>query len=190
MSQTPILLACPNCKHTCRTRRETQPGAKFRCPGCHGLFYFFVHGNGAVELRPADDEPVTESQLPPRMAVQGETQGTRRILTKRRRNRPDGGYQPNEKSRSYIGFFAFLTVLVMGLLAGSWYLQQVKTLGNAPGRKGAGTNAMNLDLEAKRKAFQEKQKRALEKLKQQSTNVQPSGAKVEEGGRPGDRTHN
>jgi hypothetical protein len=189
MSQTPILLACPNCKNTCRTRRETQPGAKFRCPGCHGLFYFFVHGNGAVELRPADDEPVTESRLPPRMAVQGETQGTRRILTKRRRNRPDGGYQPFEKSRSYIGVFAFFTVLGLVSLTGSWYLQQAHILGNTQGRKGTGTNAMNLDLEAKRKAFQERQKRALEKLKQQSTNVQPSGAKVEEGRRPGDQPH-
>jgi hypothetical protein len=190
MSQSPILLACPTCRHTCRTRRETQPGAKFRCPGCNGLFYFFVHGNGAVELRPADDEPVTESQLPPRMAVQGETRGTRRILPSRRRNRPTGGYQPFENSRSYIGVFAFLAVLGLGSLAGSWYIQQVHILGNTQGRKGTGTNAMNLDLEAKRKAFQEKQKRAIENLKKQSTNVQPSGAKEEDGRRPGDQTHN
>jgi hypothetical protein len=152
------------------------------------MFYFFVHGNGAVELRPADDEPVIESQLPPRRAVQGEAQGTRRILPKRSRNHPLGGYHPFEKSRSYLGALAFFTLLGVGLVAGSWYIRQIDALGNAKGRQG--TNAMNLDLDARRKAFQEKQKRALEKLKQQSTNVQPSGAKVDDGPRPGDQTHN
>lgn len=186
MSQPTILLACPTCKHTCRTQRETQPGAKFRCPGCHGLFYFFVHGNGAVVLRPADDEPVIESRLPPRMAEQGETPRTRRIFSGRRRDRPMGGYHAFERSRSYLGAFAFFTVLGLGLVAGSWYLRQVEALGKAPGRKGI--NAMNLDLDARRKAFQERQKRALENLKKQSTNVQPSGAKVEDGPRPGGQT--
>jgi hypothetical protein len=163
---------------TCRTQRETRPGTKFRCPGCHGMFDFVVHGNGFVELRPAADEPVIESQLPPRRAEQGETQGTRRIFTGRRRNRPIGGYQPFEKSRSYLGALAFFTILGLALVAGSWYMRQIETLGNAKGRQG--TNAMNLDLDAKRKAFQEKQKHVLENLKKQSTNVQPSGG---QGGR-------
>jgi hypothetical protein len=71
--------------------------------GCKGVFRFFVHGDGAVELRPEDDEPATESRLRPRVAEQGETQGTRTIFTSRRRNRPIGGYGPFEKPRSYIG---------------------------------------------------------------------------------------
>jgi hypothetical protein len=189
MSQVTILLVCPTCKHACRTQRETRPGAKFRCPGCNGRFYFFVHGNGAVDLRPADDEPVIESRLPPRRAEQGETQGTRRILTSPRRNRPMGGYHPFEKSRSYLGALAFFTILGLALVAGSWYIKQIDALGNAKGRQGTGTNAIDLDREAKRKAFQEKQKRVLEKLKQQSINVQPSEGKVEDGRRPGDQPH-
>ena len=49
---------------------------------------------------------------------------------------------------------------------------------------------MNLDADARRKAFQEKQKRVREKLKKQSTDVQASGARVEDGPRPGDHTQN
>jgi hypothetical protein len=187
MSQPTILLACPTCKQTCRTQRETRPGAKMRCPGCDGLFYFFVHGNGAVELRPVDDEPATESRLPPRAADQGETQGTRKILTSRRRNRPIGGYHPFEKSRSYIGTFAFWAVLGLGSVAAYWYFKQVDTLGKAPGR--TGTTGVNSDLEAKRKAHQEKAKRVLENLKKQSTSVQPAGTTVEDGRLPSDQTH-
>jgi hypothetical protein len=154
------------------------------------MFYFFIHGNGFVELRPANDEPVIESRLPPRRAEQGETQGTRKVFTTRRLNRPSGGYHPFEKSRSYLGALAFFALLGVGLVAGSWYMRQIETLGNAQGRKGV--NAMNLDLDAKRKAFQEKQKRVLEKLKKQkqSTTVQPSGASVEARPRPGDQAHN
>jgi hypothetical protein len=187
MSQASILLVCPTCNHNYRTRQETRPGARFHCPGCQGLFYYFVHGNGAVELRPAKDEPVIESRLPPRRTEPGETQGTRKILKKRRGGRPTGGYQPFEKSRSYLGALAFFTILGLGLVAGSWYIKKIDTLGNAKGRQG--TNGFDLDREAKRKAFQEKQKRVLEKLKQQSANVQPSGAKVEDGPRPGDQPH-
>jgi hypothetical protein len=187
MSQPTIVLVCPTCKHTCRTQRETRPGAKMRCPGCHGMFRFFVHGNGAVELRPVDDEPATGSRLPPRVAEQGETQGTRRILTSRRRNRPIGGYLPFEKSRSYIGTFAFWTVLGLGSLAAYWYFNQIDTMGKAQGR--TANNALNQDLDAKRKEFLDKQKKALEKLEKQRTKVQPAGAKVEDGRLPGDQIH-
>src|SRR3954449_4472261 len=113
--------------------RETPPGAKFRCPGCRGMFRFHVHGNGFVELRPADDEPVIESRLPPRLAEQDETQGTRRIFTKRRK-RPIGGYHAFEKSRSYLGSFAFFTILGLALVAGSWYIRQIEFLGKAKGK--------------------------------------------------------
>jgi hypothetical protein len=75
----------------------------------------------------------------------------------------------------------------LGSLTAYWYIKQIDTIGNAQGRKG--NNAMNQDLEAKRKAFQERQKRALEKLKKQPTTVQPAGDKVEDGRRPGDQTH-
>jgi hypothetical protein len=122
-----------------------------RCPGCHGVFRFFVHGNGAVELRPVDDEPATESRLPPRVAEQGETQGTRTIFTSRRRHRPIGGYLPFEKSRSYIGTFALWAVLGLGSLAVYWYRTQIYTIVNAKG--GKGISAMNQDLEVKRKDF-------------------------------------
>jgi hypothetical protein len=192
MSQATIVLVCPTCIQACRTQRETRPGAKIRCPGCHGLFYYFVHGNGAVEMRPVDDEPVAdepaaESRLPSRVAEEGETQGTRKILTSRRRNRPIGGYLPFEKSRSYIGTFAFWTILGLGSLAAYWYFKQIDTMGKAQGR--TGSNAMNQDLEAERKDYLERQKRALEKLKKQPTNVQSAGAKVEDGRLPHDQTH-
>jgi hypothetical protein len=127
------------------------------------MFYFFVHGNGAVELRPADDEPVTESRLPPRMAEQGETQGTRRIFTSRRRNRPIGGYLAFEKPRSYIGTFALVAVLGLGSLAVSWYVNQIGTIAKASGK--TGNNPWQGQDEAKRRHFQDRQKRALEKLK-------------------------
>jgi hypothetical protein len=190
MSQTTIVLVCPTCIQACRTQRETRPGSKFRCPGCRGLFSFFVHGNEAVELRPVDDEPTTESRLPPRTAEQGETQGTRTILTSRRRNRPIGGYLPFEKSRSYIGTFAFWTVLGLGSMAAYWYFKQIDTMGKAQGR--TGNNAMNQDIEVKRRQYQELQKQQLKELEErnkQGTKLQPAGAKVEDGRRPGDQTH-
>jgi hypothetical protein len=188
MSQPTIVLVCPTCKHTCRTRRETRPGAKMRCPGCKDVFSFFVHGNGTVELRPVDDEPTPESRLPPRVAEQDETQGTRRIFTSRRRNRPIGGYLPFEKSRSYIGTFAIWTILGLGSLAAYWYLNKIDTISKATGR--TGNNPWQSQDEAKRKAFQERQERALEKLKKQPTKVQPTGAKVGDGRLPGDLTPN
>lgn len=188
MSEPAILVSCPACKQTCRMSRETRPGAKFRCPGCQGKFYLFIHGNGFVELRPANEEPVFESHLPPRAAGQAETEaGTRRVL-KRRRKRPIGGYHAFEKSRSYLGAFVFFTVLGLGLVAGSWYIQQINTLGSAKGRQG--TNAMNIDLDARRKAFQEKQKRVREKLKKEAANAPPPEAKVEDKPRPGDQNPN
>ncbi len=136
MSQPTIVLACPKCERTCRTGRETRPGARMRCPGCNGIFRFFVHGNGAVELRPVDDEPATESRLPPRLAEQDETQGARTIFTSRRRNRPIGGYMPFEKSRSYIGTFAFFALLGLGSLAAYSYFNKIDAITNATGRTG------------------------------------------------------
>jgi hypothetical protein len=158
-----------------------------RCPGCNGVFCFFVHGNGAVELRPVDDKPVTESRLPPRVAEQDETRGPRTIFTSRRRNRPIGGYLAFEKSRSYIGTFALWTVLGLGSLAAYWYFNQVDTISKASGR--TGTNIWQAQDEAKRRDFQARQKRALEALKKQPTKAQPAGAKVEHGRLPGDQTH-
>jgi hypothetical protein len=166
MSQPTILLVCPNCKRTCRTRQETRPGAKMRCPGCQNLFYFVVHGNGAVELRPVDDrpQPATELRLPPRAADQGETRSTRRIFTSRRRNRPIGGYAPFEKSRSYLGAFLFWVVLGLGLVAASWYVRQIQFI-TGQSRRGE-VNIWQSHDEGKRKDFQARQKRALEKLQQ------------------------
>jgi hypothetical protein len=181
MDQPAIILSCPTCKQTCRMQRETRPGAKFRCPSCQGMFYFSVHGNGFVELRPADDEPVIGSQLPPRSAEQGETKRTRRILKKRVKH-PVGGYHGFDKSRSFLGSFAVFVILGLALVAGSWYISQIETFSKAKPRQG--TNAMNLDIVAKRKAWQEKQRRAIEKRKKQAANLQPSGAKVEDGPRP------
>jgi hypothetical protein len=152
------------------------------------VFYFVVHGNGAVELRPVDDEPATESRLPPRVGDQGETQATRRIFTIRRRKRPIGGYAPFEKSRSYLGVFALWTILGLGSVAAAWYVKQVYTITEARGRKG--TDAWQSQDEDKRRIFQEKQKRALAKAKVQwaKAQVQPATAKVEAGRQPADQT--
>ena len=191
MSQTTIILSCPACKRTFRTGQETRPGARMRCPGCHGVFRYFVHGNGGVELRPVDDEPepATESRLPPRLATQDQTPGRRTIFTSRRRNRPIGGYMPFEKTRSYLGTFAFWTALGLGSLAAYWYFNQIDTISTATGRKAGTGNAMNGDLEFKRKEHQEKVKRLLEKSKtKQSPRTEPAEAGVEEGRQPGDRT--
>jgi hypothetical protein len=187
MGQPSILVDCPNCKQTCRTKRETRPGAEMRCPGCHCLLYFFVHNNGAVELRPVEDKPATQSRLPPRVGGQGETQANRRIFTSRRRNRPIGGYAPFEKSRSYIGVFALLTILGSGLLAASLYLHKIDTIAKETGRTAA--NPWQSEAEAKRKAFQARQKRALENFEKQQKKVKSGGAKVEDGRLSGDQTH-
>jgi hypothetical protein len=151
------------------------------------VFSFFVHGNGAVELRPVDDEPATESRLPPRVGDQGETQGARKILTSRRRHRPIGGYLPFEKSRSYIGTFAFWAVLGLGSLAAYWYFKKVDTIGNAQGRKG--NDIWKAQDEAKHKDFLARQKKAIDALNKRQTKDQPGGAKVEDGRLPGDQTH-
>jgi hypothetical protein len=192
MSQPTIVLVCPKCEHTCRTRRETQPGAKMRCPGCKGAFSFFVHGNGAVELRPVelrpvDDEPATGSHLPPRVAEQDETKGARTIFTSKRRNRPIGGYLPFEKSRSYIAMFAFVAVVGLGSLTAYVYVDFIKTADEQIGKSvGKGINS---DIKAKAEAFQKLQKRRLEELEKRQTKVQPAVAKVENGRLAGDRTH-
>jgi hypothetical protein len=186
MSTPAILLVCPNCEKTCRTRGETRHGANFRCPGCQQMFSFVVHNNGAVELRPADEEPATESRLPPRVKEQGENQGTRRIFTSRRRNRPIGGYAPFEKSRSYIGTFAFFTILGLGAVVVTWYVSQIDTIAQARGRTGA--NAWQSYDEGKRKEFQARQKRAMENLKKLQAKAQSGGPKLEDGRLPGART--
>jgi hypothetical protein len=201
MEKPTIILACPTCERTCRTGREIRPQEKMRCPGCNGEFYFHVHGNGAVELRPANEpsstmetlrdlagvESVTGSRLPPRVVDQGETKSTRRIFTSRRRNRPIGGYAPFEKSRSHIGMFAFFTILGLGVVAASWYVSQIDILGKAQGRNGA--NVWQNQDEGKRKEFQARQKRAMEKLKKQQEKVKSVGVKLEDGRLPGDQTH-
>ena len=195
-----IVLACPTCEHSCRTQREARLGARMRCPNCEGVFRFFVHGNGAVELRPVGDEPSsesclpsTESRLPPRSAEQEQTKGTRTILTSRRRNRPIGGYQAFGKSRSYIGMFAFWTILGLGSFSAYVYFQFIDNAGKQMGKRG--NNAINGDIEARRKEHLKKQQDALkklqerEKLKNQSARVQPPGAKVEDGRLAGDQAH-
>jgi hypothetical protein len=159
------------------------------------MFYFFVHGNGAVELRPVDDEPVadepaTGSRLPPRVGAQDEAQGTRKIFSSRRRNRPIGGYMPFEKSRSYIGTFAFLAVLGLGSLVAYAYFNKLDTISKATGR--TANNVFQSQDEAKRKEFQARHKKAienLEKLKKHPTTGQAVGAKVEDGRLSGDETH-
>jgi hypothetical protein len=206
MDKPRIILACPTCERTFRTGRECRPGAKMRCPGCQGVFYFHVHGNGAVELRPANEpsstmetlrdlagvEPVTGSRLPSRVVEQGETEGTRRIFTSRRRNRPIGGYAPFEKSRSYIGMFAFFTILGVGGVVASWYISQIDFIAKARGRNGA--DIWQNEAEGKRKEFQARAKRAKEKLEKEKLEkeqmkVQSVGVKLEDGRQPGDQTH-
>jgi hypothetical protein len=159
------------------------------------MFYFFVHGNGAVELRPVDDEPVaderaTESLLPPRVAEQDETKRTRTIFTSRRRNRPIGGYKPFEKSRSYIGTFGFLAVLGLGSLTAYVYFKKIDTISNATGK--TANNVFQSQDAVKRKEFRARQKKAIEnqeKLRKQPTTGQRAGAKVVDGRLPGDQTH-
>jgi hypothetical protein len=201
MDKPRIILVCPTCERTFRTGRECRPGAKMRCPGCQGLFHFHVHGNGAVELRPANEpsstmetlrdlagvESVTGSRLPSRVVDQGETQGTRRIFTSRRRNRPIGGYAPFEKSRSYIGMLAFFTILGLGVVAASWYVSQIDFIAKAKGRNGA--DVWQNQAEGKQKELQAKRKRAMEKLKKAQVKVQSVGGKLEDGRLPGDQTH-
>jgi hypothetical protein len=156
-----------------------------RCPGCDGVFEFFILANGGVELRPVDDEPVVaRSVLPPRGAANEEAQRTRRIFTSRRRNRAMGGYEPFGKSRSYLGMLAFWLLLGVGGFAAYWYFTQVDTMLAAQGRQG-GPNAMNRDLEVKRKEFQEKRKKALETLnKKQAAKGQSAGPKADAGPNP------
>ncbi len=164
-----------------------------RCPGCNGVFRVFVHGNGAVELRPVDDESATESSLPPRSAEHAVPKGTRTIFTSRRRNRPIGGYLAFEKSRSYIGTFAFWTVLGLGSLAACVYFQFIDTATKEMGKRGH--NAGNLDIEARRiehlKKRQDAEKKLQErmKLKNQPAKVQPPGSKVEPGRPARDQAH-
>ncbi len=163
-----------------------------RRPGCNGVFRVFVHGNGAVELRPVDDEPATESPLPPRSGEQEVPKGSRSIFTSRRRNRPIGGYLAFEKSRSYIGMFAFWAVLGLGSLAAYVYFQYIDTAAKQIGKRGH--DAGTLDIEARRKEHLKKRQDAEKKLqertklKNQLAKVQPSGAKVANGRLPGDRT--
>jgi hypothetical protein len=154
-----------------------------RCPGCDGVFYFFVHGNGAVELRSVDDEPVAATRLPPRAAEQGETKGARTIFTSRRRKRPIGGYLPFEKSRSYIGTFVFVGALGLVSMAAYLYFQKIDTISKAQGR--SEKNAFVTEAEAKRKAHEKKVQRALEAQKKQKAKAQQDGAKVEDGRLPG-----
>jgi hypothetical protein len=160
-----------------------------RCPGCKGMFYFFVHGNGAVELRPVedklrpvDDEPATESRLPPRVAAQDEAHGTRTIFTSRRRNRPIGGYKPFEKSRSYLGMFAFVAVVGLGSLTAYVYSDFINAANKRMGK--TAHKGINGDIEAKRKDFQARQKKAIEALKKGQIKVKPAEAKVEDGRLP------
>jgi hypothetical protein len=118
------------------------------------------------------------------MAGQGETQRTRTILTSRRRNRAIGGYLPFEKSRSYIGTFAFLAVLGVVALAAYVYFDHIDTMGRAMGKRG--NNAFQAQDEAKRKDFRDRQEKAiknLEKLKKQP-------AKAEDRPPPGDQAPN
>jgi hypothetical protein len=195
MSQTTIVLACPSCKKTFRTQRETRPGEKMPCPGCKGMFRFFVHGNGAVELRPVHDEPAadrpaTGSRLPPRVGAQDEAQGTRKILTSRRRNRPIGGYEAFGKSRSWIAMFAFVAVVGVVSLTAYVYFDFIKTANKQMGK--TVNKGFNSDIEARAKEYQARRKKALanlEKLKQQATKGQPAVAKVENGRLAGDQTH-
>jgi hypothetical protein len=205
MSQRTIVLVCPECEHSCRTQREVRVGAKMRCPNCNAVSRFFIHGNGAVELRPVGDEPSaesclpstesclpsTESRLPPRSAEQEATKASRTIFTSRRRNRPIGGYLAFEKSRSYLGMFAFWTVVGLGSLAAYVYFHFIDTTGRQMGK--TGNNAINADIVAKRTEHLKKQQDALkkleerEKLKNQLAKVPPPRAEVELGRLSGDQ---
>jgi hypothetical protein len=90
----------------------------------------------------------------------------RTIFASRRKNRPLGGYLPFEKSRSYIGVFAFVGLLGIGSMAAYWYFSQVRALDQATEQAGTarGNPWLSYD-EERRKEFQEKQKRALKALK-------------------------
>jgi hypothetical protein len=114
------------------------------------------------------------------VAGQGEPQATRRILASRRRNRPFGGYEPFGKARSYLGMLALWTLLGLGSLSVYWYFTKVDTISKATGRTAA--NPWQSQDEARRKAFQVRQKRALEELKKPATKVQvqPAAANLED----------
>lgn len=144
-----------------------------RCPGCNGVYRFHVHGNGAVELRPMDDEPTTELQLPPRIANQDEKKGGRTIFTSRRRHRPIGGYMPFEKSRSYTTMFTIVAALGVGSLTAYMYFNFIGTAEEQMGKRG--NNAFNGDMEVKRKAHQEKMERALKALEERKKREAPAG---------------
>jgi hypothetical protein len=187
MSPSTIVLTCPTCKRSCRTQGEIRPRARMRCPGCDGLFYFFVHGNGAVELRPVDDEPSSEpsgeSRLPPRVGAEEDGKRTRTILTSRRRNRAIGGYMPFEKSRSYIGMFALIATLGVGSLAAYVYFNKFETMSKATGRSAA--NVFKSEAEAKTKAYKTKEAEAIKKLKDRQAKGQAAGAPAGVGQLPG-----
>jgi hypothetical protein len=124
------------------------------------------------------------------VADQGEAQGTRKILTSKRRNRPIGGYMPFEKSRSYIGMFAFLAVVGLGSLTAYVYFDFINKANKQMGK--TADKGINWDIEARAKEHRARQKKAienLEKLKKQPTKSQPAEAKVEDGRLPGDQTH-
>jgi hypothetical protein len=161
-----------------------------RCPHCHDQFYFLVHGNGAVELRPVDEErepePAAKSRLPPRIADQDENQGTRRVLKGRRRNRPIGGYMPFEKSRSYIGTFAFFGLLAVGSGAAYLYVNKINTIAKATPKTGG--DPMRGDIDAKHTKYVKDNEKALKALQDRQAKGQSAGAKVEEGPRPAGTT--
>jgi hypothetical protein len=88
----------------------------------------------------------------------------RTILTSNRKRRPIGGHLPFEKSRSYLGTFALIAALGLGGLTAYWYCSQINTIQQATGRSGAG-NIWKSHDDAQRKSYQERQKKALARLK-------------------------
>ena len=129
-----IAVVCPSCHQTSRTNRATiEPKSRFRCTHCGALSVAFVHGNGAVELRPPLDEPEPSPTLggepicglPPRV---GDAGGERRVIAKKANTRAQGGYRPFERSQSWLGQAVVLSFIAIGCFSAYWYCTQIKSL--------------------------------------------------------------
>jgi hypothetical protein len=167
------ILVCPSCQKSTRTNRELKFRAKVRCPHCDTVSRCFIHGNGAIELRQQDSQreeaaPPVVGTLPPRVGDDGDNgESARRKLPSRPSKRPIGGYMPFEKSRSWIGMFAIFAVLGIVVIYTSWFCFHVDTMARATGSSGG--NIWKSHDEGKRKEFQERQKKAIARLKAQNS---------------------
>lgn len=157
-----IVIVCPECSKSSRTTRVLQPGQKVRCGDCGFVSRVFIHGNGAVELRPPAAPEATMlhvGMLPPR--VDG---GRRPAIRANRTERPRGGYAPFEWAREWIGSVAVIAAIGVGGFSAYWYIGQIRDIQNTTGTIG-GRNAFRSDIDAKRADYLKRQEKALARLK-------------------------